>query len=100
MGLLSVVMAGDVSYDDEHVERAQKAIALITAFSDVHRSGSLKAAGLVTAFMAEDDHPEYLLAAVAAIAAVLVNDLARATGSTPGQHLQALGRAAAMLRTA
>jgi hypothetical protein len=85
-------------YDDEHIERAQKAIALITAFSDVERNGSLKAAGLVNALMQEDEHPEYLLSAVAAIAAVLLGDLARATGTTPARHLQALGRAAALMR--
>lgn len=85
-------------HDPEHVERAQQAIALITAFVGVPEHGSLKAASLLNALMDEDPHPEYLLSAVAAIAAVLVRDLARATGTTPEAHLQALGRAAAILQ--
>lgn len=86
-------------FEPEHVDRAMNAIALITAFAGVAEHGSLKAAGLLKSLMREDDHPEYLLSAVAAIAAVLLNDLAKATGTTPEAHLQALGRAAAVLRT-
>ena len=85
--------------DPEHVERAQQAIALITAFAGVQEHGSLKAAGLLRDLMAEDPHPEYLLSAVAAIAAVIVKDLAAATNTTPEAHLQALGKAAALLST-
>ncbi len=84
-------------HEPEHVERAQQAIALITAFVGVPDHGSLKAASLLNQLLDEDEHPEYLLSAVAAIAAVLVRDLAKATGTTPEAHLQALGRAAAML---
>ena len=76
------------------------AIALITAFAGVKEHGSLKAAALLKTLMNEDDHVEYLLSAVAAIAAVLLNDLARATNTTPDAHLQALGKAAALLRSA
>ncbi len=85
-------------HDPQHVARAQQAIALITAFVGVQEHGSLKAAGLLNDLLAEDNHPEYLLSAVAAIGAVLVRDLAKATGTTPEEHLQALGRAAALLQ--
>jgi hypothetical protein len=90
-------MAGG-DFENEHVERAMNAIALITAFSGVKEHGSLKAASLLKQLMGEEKHPEYLVSAVAALAAVLVNDLARATGTAPAQHLQALGQAAALLR--
>jgi hypothetical protein len=92
-------MAGG-TFENEHVERAMNAIALITAFSGVKEHGSLKAASLLKQLMAEEQHPEYLVSAVAALAAVLVNDLARATGTPPEKHLQALGQAAALLKTA
>ena len=82
----------------EHVDRALNAIALITAFAGVKEHGSLKAASLLRTLMTEDEHPEYLLSAVAAIAAVILNDLAKATGTSPEAHLQALGKAAALLR--
>jgi hypothetical protein len=75
------------------------AIALITAFAGVQTHGSAKAATLLKTLMDEDPHPEYLMSAVAALAAVLLNDLAEATSTTPDQHLQALGRAAALLRS-
>jgi hypothetical protein len=88
----------ELRHDPEHVERAQQAIALITAFVGVPEHGSLKAAGLLNQLMGEDPHPEYLLSAVAAIGAVLVRDLARATDTSPEAHLQALGRAAALLQ--
>jgi hypothetical protein len=87
-------------YELEHVDRAMNAIALITAFAGVKEHGSLKAASLLKTLSAEDPHPEYLMSAVAAIAAVLLNDLAKATGTSPEAHLQALGKAAALLRTA
>jgi hypothetical protein len=90
--------AEPLRHDPEHVERAQQAIALITAFVGVPEHGSLKAAGLLNQLMAEDPHPEYLLSAVAAIGAVLVRDLAKATETSPEAHLQALGRAAALLQ--
>lgn len=86
-------------FDTEHIDRAMNAIALITAFAGVSQHGSGRAAGLLKSLMDEDPNPEYLLSAVAALAAVLLNDLARATNTTPDQHLQALGRAAAVLRT-
>jgi hypothetical protein len=85
-------------YDEEHLDRAQHAIALVTAFSGIRETGATKAAGLITALMEEDPHPEFLLAAVASLAAVLVHDLSKVTGAPPEQHLQALGRAAALLR--
>ncbi len=89
----------DREFDEEHIDRAMNAIALITAFAGVQQHGSVKAAGLLKALMDEDPNPEYLLSAVAALAAVLLNDLAQATQTTPEQHLQALGRAAALLRS-
>ncbi len=87
-------------YEAEHVDRAMNAIALITAFAGVKEHGSLKAASLLKTLMNEDPHPEYLVSAVAAVAAVLLNDLAKATDTTPEAHLQALGKAAALLRSA
>lgn len=87
-------------YEAEHVDRAMNAIALITAFAGVKEHGSLKAASLLKTLMNEDPHPEYLMSAVAAVAAVLLNDLAKATETTPEAHLQALGKAAALLRSA
>jgi hypothetical protein len=85
-------------FDAEHIDRATNAIALITAFAGVREHGSQNAAGLLKSLMDEDPHPEYLMSAVAALAAVLLGDLARATQTSPEQHLQALGRAAALLR--
>jgi hypothetical protein len=96
--LTTVVFMAGGDFENEHVERAMNAIALITAFSGVKEHGSLKAASLLKQLMSEEQHPEYLVSAVAALAAVLVNDLARATGTAPAQHLQALGQAAALLR--
>jgi hypothetical protein len=94
-----VIAVADREFDAEHIDRAMNAIALITAFAGVQNHGSVKAAGLLKTLMDEDPNPEYLLSAVAALAAVLLNDLAQATQTTPEQHLQALGRAAALLRT-
>jgi hypothetical protein len=88
------------AFEVEHVDRAMNAIALITAFAGVKEHGSLKAASLLKTLLDEEAHPEYLMSAVAAIAAVLLNDLAKATSTTPEEHLQALGRAAALLRSA
>jgi hypothetical protein len=87
-------------YEAEHVDRAMNAIALITAFAGVRQHGSINAASLLRTLMSEDEHPEYLMSAVAAIGAVLLNDLAKATGTSPELHLQALGKAAAVLRIA
>jgi hypothetical protein len=91
---------GVTDYELEHVDRAMNAIALITAFAGVKEHGSINAAALLRTLMSEDEHPEYLMSAVAAIGAVLLNDLAKATGTAPEVHLQALGKAAAVLRTA
>jgi hypothetical protein len=87
----------DRQLDPQHLARARQAIALVTTFCDVAEHGTTRAAALVAALLEEDPQPEFLLSAVCALAAVLVNDLARATGTTPAFHLQALGTAAAML---
>ena len=83
--------------NEEHVARAQRAIALVTAFNDVSQRGAMPAARLLHDLMAEDSHPELLLASVCALAAALVDDLAAATGTTPQARLSALGAAAALL---
>jgi hypothetical protein len=84
-------------HDPSHVQRARDAIALVTAFAGVREHGSIKAATLVQELMDGEEHPEYLLSAVAALGAVLVHDLAKATGRTAEEHLHLLGRAAALL---
>lgn len=90
-------MSDDRLHDLAQLERAQNAIALVTAFAGVSEHGSAKAATLLETLLAEETQPAYLISAVAALAAVLVQDLAKATSTTPEAHLQALGRAAALL---
>jgi hypothetical protein len=79
------------------LQRAQNAIALITAFLAVPETGCTPAARLMSELVAEEDTVEALLATVTAIAAVIVRDLSAATGRAPEEYLQTLGWAAATL---
>ena len=85
--------------DLANIERAQRAIALITVFAGLREHGAAHVADIVGQVLAEEPHPEYLISALAALGATLANDLAQATGTTTESHLHALGRAAAVLHS-
>lgn len=84
--------------DIANIERAQRAIALITVFAGIREHGPAQVAAVVSSILADEPHPDYLISALAALGATLAADLAEVTGTTAHDHLQALGRAAAMLR--
>lgn len=79
------------------LDRAQVAVALVTAF---HAASLPERCRLVDAVLASvrehDERPDLLAATIAALAAKLLAELEAATGRPASQYLEQLGRATAI----